>query len=210
MQSLVELYWNVFWIHIFSHYLPLGKRKVWPFPLFETWLHFSQSCFMQSYINKHCLRNINAPLVQNSRGHLLARRIHCPKFRDIPVKGSTNIEWINFFKDQQFDLDLWPSDLKTKGVMYSAGASIVPSLVTFKQGDQEILSGEHFFKDQQFWHWPLTMWPQNQYGSCTPQEIPLYQIWQLSAGIAWCTDQPTNKMADWQMQNNMPLFFKGE
>ena len=155
-----------------SHFLllssPWKKKRCGPFLYLKTWLPFSQSCFMQSYINKHCLRNINAPLVQNSRGHLLARCIHCPKFRDIPEKGSTNIEWINFFKDQQFDLDLWPSDLKTKGVMYSTGASIVPSLVTFKQGDQEILSGGHFFKDQQFWHWPLTMWPQNQYGSCTP------------------------------------------
>ena len=45
---------------------------------------------------------------------------------------------------------------KSIGVIYSLGASTVPSLATFKQRSQEILIRQHIFKPQQF---DLDLWP---------------------------------------------------
>ena len=52
-------------------------------------------------INKKCLRNINAPMVQNSKGlHIYMCRSyqstsgnHCTKFGHYQANGSYNIEW---------------------------------------------------------------------------------------------------------------------
>ena len=45
-------------------------------------------------------------------GHPLLRDIKCTKFGDFQAKGSRDIVRKAFFKDQLFDLDLWPRDVK--------------------------------------------------------------------------------------------------
>ena len=65
------------------------------------------------------------------------------------------LSWLYFFKDQQFDPDLWPCDLKiiqdhllARGIHYTKFA-------TFWQSGQEILS-KFFFSDS---HFDLNLWP---------------------------------------------------
>ena len=63
---------------------------------------------------------------------------------------------IIWYQDQHFDLDLWPWDLKINKVIYSLGASTVPSLATFRQRGQKIRSWHYLFENQQFDH---DLWP---------------------------------------------------
>ena len=93
----------------------------------------------------------------DNRGHLLARCIHCTKFKNFPVKRVKKC-WANniFSNTSSLTLHLWPCNLKINRVIYSLGASTVPSLTTPKQMGQKILSRKHFFKDQQF---NLDLWP---------------------------------------------------
>ena len=83
-----------------------------------------------------------------SDNRVLARCIHCTKFKNFPVKRVKKC-WAN-------NLHLWPCNLKINRVIYSLGASTEPSLTTSKQRGQKILSKKHFFKDQQF---NLDLWP---------------------------------------------------
>ena len=87
-------------------------------------------------------------------GNLLSRGIHCTKFNNFQAKGSRDSK-NDFYKDQQFDLDLWPCDLNINRVIYSLVTSTVPSLETFEQRGQEILSGHHFYEEQKF---DLDLW----------------------------------------------------
>ena len=71
--------------------------------------------------------------------HLLARCIHCTKFKKFPVtlvkkRRANNI----FSKTSSLTLHLWPCNLKINRVIYSLGASTVQSLTTSKQRGQKI------------------------------------------------------------------------
>ena len=85
----------------------------------------------------------------------------------------------HFYKDQQFNLDLWPCDLNINRnhLLSRVEEFTVPSLATFQHRGQETLSGEHFFKDQQFDHdlWPcdLQIGDINSLGASTV-------VWKLS------------------------------
>ena len=70
------------------------------------------------------------------RDHPLSEGIYCTKYGNVPANGSRDIKRTTFFKDQQFDLDLWPCDLK----FYFLGTFFIPNLATFKHMCQKILS----------------------------------------------------------------------
>ena len=62
------------------------------------------------------------------------------------------------------------------------------------------------------WPWPLTIWPENQWGSSTPRWHPRFQVWQLSGKggqkteqtlLGLQTDQPTDRC-----KTICPFFFK--
>ena len=67
--------------------------------------------------------------------------LHCTKFGDFQAKGSKDIEQTTSSLTLIFDHVTWTSI----GVIYSLGASNVPSLATFKQSGQNILSGHYLF-----------------------------------------------------------------
>ena len=120
----------------------------------------------------------------------------------------------HFFKYQLFHLDPWPWDPKiSRGHVLSRGinAFAVSSLATFQQRGQEILNG-HFFQRPAVWPWPLTMWTENQFWASTVIRLVTFQqrSQKILSDIAWSTDRPTDRLTDWQVQNNMPLFFKWE
>ena len=71
-----------------------------------------------------------------------------PSFATSKQRGQKTLSGQHFFNDQQSDLDLWLCDLKiNRGHLLPMGfhtwisCQYVPTLATFKQKDQKILSG---------------------------------------------------------------------
>ena len=92
------------------------------------------------------------------------------KFFSLETSTATSLATLNqmilggqyLYKDEQFDLDPWPCDLKSIGNNYSLGASTTPSLANFKHRGQKILSGHHLI-------YRSTDWP-----TCGKQHAPFY------------------------------------
>ena len=76
-------------------------------------------------------------------GHLLSTGIHCTKFGNFPAQGSKDIEW-TFFSSKISSLtvkvNFYHVTWKSIWVIFSLGASTVPSFATFRQMGQKILS----------------------------------------------------------------------
>ena len=83
-----------------------------------------------------------------NRCHLLPIGIYCTKFGHFQAKGSRDIEQTTFFQRPEF----WPTfdhaTSKSIGVIYSLGASNVPSLATSSKGVKDT---EWISLGQKYW-----------------------------------------------------------
>ena len=116
---------------------------------------------------------------------------------------TSSLTWI-------FDHVTW----KSIGNIYSLPTTTVCKLATSKQRGQKILSGQHLCQNQ---HFSLEIWPYelkinrehilSRGIHCT--KFGNFQ-WKESKDIEQTSLGPqTKRQPNWQMQNNMPPFFKG-
>ena len=98
--------------------------------------------------------------------------IHWIEFGDFQAKGSKDIERTAFVKRPA----VLPLGTFQQRVIYSPGASIVPSLKTFKLMVKRYWMDNIFFQKPAVW-----LWPKNKWGTSTPKGRPLFQVWQLSS-----------------------------
>ena len=109
----------------------------------------------------------------------LLRGIHCTKFDSIHEKDSKDIKWILLYKDQHFDIDLWPCYLKiNRGPLFSWGIKCTmymasnQSLAIFKQRGQKILSRNRFaFQTDRPTDWCRQYAPSSPFFFKKPQNI---------------------------------------
>ena len=77
--------------------------------------------------------------------------------------------------DMTFDLLTWIS----KGIIYSSRTIYLPSLKLMGQSVLELSVAQGFGDWHNLWPWPLTYWPEYQYGSSTHQWLSTYQVWSF-------------------------------
>jgi len=77
------------------------------------------------------------------------------------------------------DLDLWPTDPKiNKGFLLNKSYHPMKFEGSGSKGTQ-VIERQRFSLFGSLWPWPLTYWPQNQYGSFTQKGLPPYEVWRL-------------------------------
>ena len=119
-----------------------------------------------SILNKKCLRNIYALLVQNSKLPLLkctrnGSPMPCTYTHD-GCNPCTKFGIDQLVSKEWFDRDLWTSALKINRDHLFIGRYPYKSLLLIKWRGQKILSGQHTGLRREVWPWPLIMWPENQ------------------------------------------------
>ena len=162
----------------------------WPWPL--TWTIgfiyflevFNVSClatFQERVKRHHFFSKISSSTLTcdlniNNR-NLLSIDTHCTKFIHIPAKGSRDNEKKTFFQRPAvwpWPLNIWPGNPYVSSILCRHDPLCY--LAAINQRGQEILSRKLYSQKsaEQFCPWPLTRWPENQFGSSTSYGHPLY------------------------------------
>ena len=105
----------------------------------------------------------------------------------------------------------WPLTWISIGIIYSPRTIYLPSLKLLGQRVIELSVAQGKVNWHDLWPWPLTYWPENQWGSSTHQGLSTYQVWSF-----WGKELLSYQLhkvkgyrhTDWQVQSNMPLLFQ--
>ena len=163
-----------------------------------------------------------------NRDHLLIKDYLPTKFEASGAKRSwvircTRFERLTWPLTLTFDLRTWLSI----GIIYLSRAIYLPSLKLLGQSVVELSVAQGLRDWHDLWPWPLTYWPDYQYGSSTHQGLSTNQVWSFWGKAFWSyqlhkvkgyrhtdrptyrpTDIPKYRPTDRHVQRNTPLLLQ--